>query len=705
MKKLLLSLAAVAMSGSIFAESYTLYSADDTGTWTEVTDANSKVIAYVNEVTSNGAKFTITYKKNSSGSFVSPTQYTPWRMYQGTSIEIESNDVMFNKVTFNASATNYNKFKLEDGNVWSGSSDGTVFTATYTTGSSSFSIGNSAQCRISSLVVEGTAADPTAVKAPKFDLIKSAEGYAVSITCDTEGAEIYYTSSEDGDAATPTKQSTKYTAPVDVFFQTQFKAIAYVGDKASSVVTFNANPPYVLENFMPLLDFDGEAQVDIRGNVKAVYQNGDYLYVADTYNNGMLLYGNTDSKLENGNVIDGLTGTFTVYNGQTEIKNYELGAISAGTAVEPATITLSDLDGSLLNRYVKIAGLTIENKSGASYTITDGDGATGILYNKFTNANKYNVVDVPEGTGFTVIGFVAKNYENIQIVPVSVEGGVVMEQVEAPQFTPEAGELEAGTNITIVCPTEGATIYYTVDGTVPTAESTKYVSPIVFEDAMTVKAIAVKDGMLDSEVVSAVYTLYDPNAPVVSEYTFDFTNSEWLENAGVEIPTVASTGTDIAGRSFTVNPVTFAVAESSENNKARIWRMTDKQGGGIQLRVYKTDSFTISVSDNYKLISIEFGFGSNKALSLAEGAKGEYSNDVWTVQGNEQVETVSFVPTATTYINTVKVIYDILSGVADVESDNDIAPVYYNLQGVRVANPENGLYIEVKGNKSRKVIF
>lgn len=45
------------------------------------------------------------------------------------------------------------------------------------------------------------------------------------------------------------------------------------------------------------------------------------------------------------------------------------------------------------------------------------------------------------------------------------------------------------------------------------------------------------------------------------------------------------------------------------------------------------------------------------------------------------------------------------TGVADVESDNDIAPVYYNLQGVRVDNPENGLYIEVKGNKSRKVIF
>ena len=34
------------------------------------------------------------------------------------------------------------------------------------------------------------------------------------------------------------------------------------------------------------------------------------------------------------------------------------------------------------------------------------------------------------------------------------------------------------------------------------------------------------------------------------------------------------------------------------------------------------------------------------------------------------------------------------------------APVrYYNLQGVEVANPGNGLYIRVKGNKAAKVII
>ena len=44
-------------------------------------------------------------------------------------------------------------------------------------------------------------------------------------------------------------------------------------------------------------------------------------------------------------------------------------------------------------------------------------------------------------------------------------------------------------------------------------------------------------------------------------------------------------------------------------------------------------------------------------------------------------------------------------GVNDViAADAEVAPVYYNLQGVRVANPANGLYIKVAGEKASKVL-
>lgn len=43
------------------------------------------------------------------------------------------------------------------------------------------------------------------------------------------------------------------------------------------------------------------------------------------------------------------------------------------------------------------------------------------------------------------------------------------------------------------------------------------------------------------------------------------------------------------------------------------------------------------------------------------------------------------------------------NGVAGIAADNAEA-VYYNLQGVRVANPENGMFIVVKGNKTYKTV-
>lgn len=47
----------------------------------------------------------------------------------------------------------------------------------------------------------------------------------------------------------------------------------------------------------------------------------------------------------------------------------------------------------------------------------------------------------------------------------------------------------------------------------------------------------------------------------------------------------------------------------------------------------------------------------------------------------------------------------LVSGISTVASDADTETVYYNLQGVRVAIPTQGLYIVVKGSKVSKVIL
>ena len=79
--------------------------------------------------------------------------------------------------------------------------------------------------------------------------------------------------------------------------------------------------------------------------------------------------------------------------------------------------------------------------------------------------------------------------------------------VATPEFSVDSGAVNSGTSVTITCGTEGAKIYYTTDGSEPTASSAEYTAAISVTPPMTLKAIAVKDGMNDSAVASASYTI------------------------------------------------------------------------------------------------------------------------------------------------------------------------------------------------------
>lgn len=65
----------------------------------------------------------------------------------------------------------------------------------------------------------------------------------------------------------------------------------------------------------------------------------------------------------------------------------------------------------------------------------------------------------------------------------------------------------ASQSVTLSCSTTGADIYYTTNGDTPSATSgTKYSSAISLTATTTIKAIAVKAGMADSEVLTETYT-------------------------------------------------------------------------------------------------------------------------------------------------------------------------------------------------------
>ena len=125
------------------------------------------------------------------------------------------------------------------------------------------------------------------------------------------------------------------------------------------------------------------------------------------------------------------------------------------------------------------------------------------------------------------------------------------------------------------------------------------------------------------------------------------------------------------------------------------------------------NTFTATVPEGCTLSNVVI-VGSNIAdtetpLKLADGEKGTFAlspinkaNAIWKA-GDNELSAITFA--GGTYIDQIYVIYkenESGSGVAGIEADENAPVEYYNLQGVRVASPEKGLYIVKQGNKVEK---
>jgi len=190
-------------------------------------------------------------------------------------------------------------------------------------------------------------------------------------------------------------------------------------------------------------------------------------------------------------LVSGVTATRTYIVGDPEVvppvvstprvvakptASVSSGAVTVGTSV------------SLINA---TQGATI-------YYTTDGNAPSptnGTIYSSpITISNAMTIKAIAVKSGMT----------NSSVMTVSY---TIIEQAATPTANPSSGAVTAGTSVSLINATQGATIYYTTDGTVPNTSSTVYSSPITITNAMTIKAIAVKSGMTNSEVMSVSYTI------------------------------------------------------------------------------------------------------------------------------------------------------------------------------------------------------
>lgn len=136
----------------------------------------------------------------------------------------------------------------------------------------------------------------------------------------------------------------------------------------------------------------------------------------------------------------------------------------------------------------------------------------------------------------------------------------------------------------------------------------------------------------------------------------------------------------------------IAVASSSANPKQfTIYNLVWSEDGVPTLR----REYVITHNIGTNVYDIAWDLAGNIYIC---GNSGEY------LKGFALPRTEAFTTKAATQYGFI-VSEDGVSGISGIDADNGITPVYYNLQGIQVANPNNGIYIVKRGNKVTKEII
>ncbi len=172
------------------------------------------------------------------------------------------------------------------------------------------------------------------------------------------------------------------------------------------------------------------------------------------------------------------------------------------------TLTFIASDGYEINEIVMNTGSDkFHAESHVDCGILNIDGKVGTI----SNVNNNRVTLTQGGTS-----------GHAKILDITITyGTAAVKNVETPQFSVEAGTYYEPQVVTITCATDGASIYYTTDGSTPDATKTLYNAPVTITSNTTLKAIAIK-GEDTSNVQIATYNIVNSVANIA---TFIATNN------------------------------------------------------------------------------------------------------------------------------------------------------------------------------------
>ena len=216
---------------------------------------------------------------------------------------------------------------------------------------------------------------------------------------------------------------------------------------------------------------------------------------------------------------------------------------TGSSAVGYITLTTSDIPGTI--KKVVVNASTANDVKNATVGVTVGAEAFGGNAQPITStATDYTFEGGAQGSIIVTIKKPSKVTKALYCKKIIVTyDETANPSCSAPTFTPAAGIYTSAQTVAITTATDGASIYYTTDGTAPTKASTQYTGAITVSETTTIKAIAVKEGIMDnSTVAEATYTIVDPSTPGTDTTPYTVAQARAAIDAGTGINNVYATG-------------------------------------------------------------------------------------------------------------------------------------------------------------------
>jgi Chitobiase/beta-hexosaminidase C-terminal domain/Beta xylosidase C-terminal Concanavalin A-like domain/FG-GAP-like repeat len=373
----------------------------------------------------------------------------------------------------------------------------------------------------------GTAATPT-FNPPSGTSFSSTLN--VTIADATPGATIYYTT----DGSTPTTSSAVYSSVLTLSASTTLKAIATAAGDSQSIVGA-ASYTMTTAAGAPVPDEFNESSLNtglwtVRAPVggTASVSNGDLTLTVPPGSNHDAFVPALDAvqlvqPINNSNFdvavkIDSALQPNAVYSGmglmvEGDAKDYIRYELSANGSIALTAFTITS--GSQTTR------LNASPFSGYAVPVYLRLQRVGTTYNAFWSTDGINWNQLGSFTNSQVVSGLAPYAWNYNATPANAPAVTAKFDwfhnvaqtapvaTATPTFSPTSGATFASTlTVMLADTTPGAVIYYTTDGSTPTAASQGYSSsnPIVLSESATVNAIASASGFTQSAIASASFT-------------------------------------------------------------------------------------------------------------------------------------------------------------------------------------------------------